>query len=112
VARIGYRTCHIGREVEREVRSNGFSVMRELAGHGVGRTIHEEPSVPNFFDRTSRSPLYDGLVIAIEPIIAAGTGAGVLASDGWTVRTADRTLSAHYEHTVVITRKEPILLTA
>lgn len=112
VARIGYRTCHIGREVERETRRNGFSVMPELGGHGVGRTIHEAPNVPNFYDRMSRARLHDGLVIAVEPIVAAGAGQGVLCADGWTVRTADRSLSAHYEHTIVITKGDPILLTA
>jgi methionyl aminopeptidase len=112
VARIGYRTCHIGREVEREARRSGFSVMRELGGHGVGRTIHEDPSVPNFYDRTCRAKLSEGLVIAVEPIIAAGTGQGILSSDGWTIRTADRSISAHYEHTIVITKGDPILLTA
>jgi len=112
VARIGYRTCHIGREVERETRRNGFSVMRELGGHGVGRTIHEHPNVPNFYDRTCRDRLHLGLVIAVEPIVAAGAGDGLLSADGWTVRTADHSLSAHYEHTIVITKGDPILLTA
>jgi methionyl aminopeptidase len=111
VARVGFRTCHIGREIEREVRGQGFSVMPQLGGHGVGRTIHEEPSVPNFYDRTCRAKLFEGLVIAVEPIIAAGNGYGVLMPDRWTVRTADRSLSAHYEHTVVITKGAPILLT-
>jgi methionyl aminopeptidase len=112
VARIGYRTCHIGREVERETRRHGFNVMPELGGHGVGRTIHEHPDVPNFYDRTCRTRLHEGLVIAVEPIVAAGAGQGVLSGDGWTVRTADGSLSAHYEHTVVITKGDPILLTA
>ena len=112
VARIGYRTCHIGREVERETRRNGFSVMPELGGHGVGRTIHEHPNVPNFYDRTCRDRLHLGLVIAVEPILAAGAGDGLLSADGWTVRTADHSLSAHYEHTIVITKGDPILLTA
>jgi methionyl aminopeptidase len=112
VARVGFRTCHIGREVNREVRRQGFSIMPELGGHGVGRTIHEHPSVPNFYDRHSRTRLFNGLVIAVEPIIAAGTGRGVLLADRWTVRTADRSLSAHYEHSIVITRGMPLLLTA
>jgi methionyl aminopeptidase len=112
VARIGFRTCHIGREVERETRRNGFSVMPAFGGHGVGRTIHESPSVPNFYDRTCRAKLFDGLVIAVEPIITSGNGMGVLLSDRWTVRTVDRSLSAHFEHTVVITKGEPLLLTA
>lgn len=112
VARVGFRTCHIGREVEREVRRHGFSVMPELGGHGVGRTIHEHPSVPNFYDRSARTKLFRGLVIAVEPIITAGSGNGLLMPDRWTVRTADHSLSAHYEHTIVITEGEPLLLTA
>src|SRR5262245_8361416 len=68
VARAGYRTCHIGREVEREVVKSGFNVMRELGGHGVGHTIHEDPPVPNFYDRSCRAKLFEGLVIAVEPI--------------------------------------------
>ena len=112
VARVGFRTCHLGREIEGEVRRSGFSVMPDLGGHGVGRTIHEEPSVPNFYDRTCRTKLFEGLVIAVEPIVAAGAGDCVLSNDRWTVRTADRSLSAHYEHTIVITRGAPLLLTA
>jgi methionyl aminopeptidase len=112
VARIGFRTCHIGREVERETRSNGFRVMPDFGGHGVGRTIHEAPSVPNYYDRTCRTRLFDGLVIAVEPIITTGNGRGILLSDRWTFRTADRSLSAHYEHTIVITKGAPLLLTA
>jgi methionyl aminopeptidase len=112
VARAGYRVNDIGREVEREAQRRGFSVIRELCGHGVGRTIHEAPTVPNYYEPAHRSRLTEGLVITIEPILAAGNGKGELQRDGWTVRTADRSLSAHYEHTVVITRGEPILLTA
>jgi methionyl aminopeptidase len=112
VARVGYRTCHIGREVEHEVRSSGFNVMPRLGGHGVGRTIHEHPEVPNFYDRTCRTKLFEGLVLAVEPIITAGNGRETLLPDGWTIRTADRTLSAHYEHTIMVTRGDPILLTA
>ena len=98
--------------VEGEVRRCGFRVMRELCGHGVGRTIHEEPSVPNYHEPRCRSRLTNGLVITIEPIIAAGTGRGELQRDKWTIRTADGTLSAHYEHTIMITKDKPILLTA
>lgn len=111
-ARVGNRVYDIGRAVEGEVRRCGFSVMRELCGHGVGRAIHEEPSVPNYYEPQCRSRLTNGLVITIEPIIAAGLGRGQLQGDKWTVRTADRSLSAHYEHTIVVTKGEPILLTA
>jgi methionyl aminopeptidase len=112
VARAGFRVSEIGRVVEREVRRSGFSVIRDLGGHGIGRTIHEEPRVPNYADPAANQILSEGLVITVEPIIAAGSGRAVVAKDGWTVRTADRRPSAHYEHTLVITRREPILLTA
>jgi len=112
VARAGSRVYEIGRAVEREVKSRGFSVLRELCGHGVGRTIHEEPSVPNYHDPRSCGKLSEGLVITIEPIIAAGAGKASLQPDHWTIVTDDRSLSAHYEHTIVITRGAPILLTA
>lgn len=112
VARAGFRVSEIGRVVEREVCRSGFSVIRDLGGHGIGRTIHEEPRVPNYPDPEAHQILTEGLVITVEPIIAAGSGRAVVAKDGWTVRTADRKTSAHYEHTLVITKGEPILLTA
>jgi methionyl aminopeptidase len=111
-ARAGNRVHEIGRVVDRETRRFGFRVIRELCGHGVGRTIHEPPSVPNYHEPRLRARLTEGLVITIEPIISAGSGQGVLQPDRWTIRTADGSLSAHYEHTVVITKREPILLTA
>jgi len=112
VARAGFRVSDVGRTVEREVRRAGFSVIRELGGHGIGRTIHEEPRVPNYADPDANQVLTEGLVITIEPIIAAGTGESFLAKDGWTVRTADRKPSAHYKHTIVITKGAPLILTA
>src|SRR5208282_3558151 len=102
-ARPGNRVCEIGRAVEREVRRCGFSVIRELCGHGVGRTIHEEPCVPNHYDSRFRTKLTEGLVITIEPIIAAGNGSAHLLPDKWTISTTDNSLAAHYEHTIVIT---------
>ena len=112
VARAGNRVCEIGRVVETESRRCGFSVMRDLCGHGVGRTIHEAPSVPNFHDPRHKTRLTEGLVITIEPILAAGRGQSELQPDRWTIKTADRSLSAHYEHTLVITKGAPVLLTA
>jgi len=112
VARAGMRVAEIGREVEREVRRSGFSVIRELGGHGIGRTIHEPPSVPNYLVRNSKDVLTEGLVITVEPIIAAGSGRVFLGADGWTVQTIDGGMSAHYEHTLVITNDEAMLLTA
>jgi methionyl aminopeptidase len=112
VARAGFRVCEIGRAVEREVRRAGFSVIRELGGHGIGRTIHEEPRIPNYADPHAQQILTEGMVITVEPIIAAGSGRTLLAADGWTMKTADRRPSAHYEHTIVITKGPPMLLTA
>jgi methionyl aminopeptidase len=112
VARAGFRVWEIGRAVEREVRRGGFFVIRDLGGHGIGRTIHEDPRVPNYADRGADQILTEGLVITVEPIIAAGTGVAFVARDKWTMVTADHSASAHYEHTLVITKGEPILLTA
>ena len=95
-----------------EIGSRGFHVVKELGGHGIGRTIHEPPSVPNYADFSAGHKLTEGLVITIEPIIAAGTGQVSLDQDRWTYRIVDRSLSAHYEHTIVITRGQPVLLTA
>ena len=111
-ARAGNRVYEIGRAVERTVRASGFGVMKQLCGHGIGRTIHEEPTVPNYFDKRFRSKLTEGLVITIEPISALGSGREKVLADGWTISTEDETLSAHYEHTVVITKGRPVLLTA
>jgi methionyl aminopeptidase len=108
----GNRVFDIGRAVEKETRRCGFSVMRDLCGHGVGQTIHEAPSVPNYHDPRFRQRLTEGLVITIEPIIAEKSGKGVVGADKWTIRTVDGGLSAHYEHSVVITKGAPILLTA
>ncbi len=112
VARAGFRVFEIGKIVEREVRKSGFTVVRELGGHGIGRTIHEAPHVPNYPDLTARQIMNDGLVITVEPIISAGSGRVFTDKDGWTVRTGDHALSAHFEHTLVITSGAPILLTA
>jgi methionyl aminopeptidase len=112
VARAGTRVNEIGRAVDQEVRRHGFTVVRGLTGHGVGRTIHEEPSVPNHYDRWQRDVLTDGLVLTIEPLISAGSAATVQDEDGWTVRTRDGSLSAHHEHTLVITQHDPLILTA
>lgn len=112
VARAGFRVSEIGRAVEREVRRDGFSVIRDLGGHGIGRTIHEEPRVPNYADPEANQILTEGLVITVEPIIAAGSGRAFVAKDKWTMITADHSASAHYEHTLVVTKGAPMLLTA
>ncbi len=112
VARAGFRVWEIGQAVEREVRRSGFAVIRELSGHGIGRTIHEAPRVPNYPDTRDNQVLTEGLVITVEPIIAAGSGRVFVAPDKWTMITADHGASAHYEHTIVITKGAPMVLTA
>jgi methionyl aminopeptidase len=102
----------IGAAVERVVEARGFSVCAELTGHGIGRRIHEPPTVSSVYDASAAEPLTDGLVITVEPIIAAGRGDVVGLPDGWTVRTRDGSPVAHAEHTIVITRGEPLVLTA
>jgi methionyl aminopeptidase len=112
VARAGRGVSEIGRAVEAEVLRRGFHVVPGLDGHGTGRAIHEAPSVPNRFDPRQRDVLTEGMVITIEPIVSAGRAKPVEDADGWTVRTSDGSLAAHHEHTLVITRGRPILLTA
>lgn len=112
VARAGRRVSEIGRAVEREVRTCGFRVVRGLDGHGIGRTIHEPPSVPNYYNPFQKDVLTEGMVLTIEPIISAGSDRAIEGADGWTLRTADGSLAAHHEHTLVITSGRPILLTA
>jgi methionyl aminopeptidase len=113
VARAGVRLNEIGRAVQSEVQKAGFFVLPQLGGHGIGRTIHEPPSVPNHYVASDETVLTEGLVITIEPIISASTSRAVgPGSDGWTIGTADQGLSAHAEHTIVITRDAPIVLTA
>jgi methionyl aminopeptidase len=112
VARAGNPIRRIGRAIEHEARQHGFSVVHELAGHGVGRTIHEEPIIPNFDDPTCLGRLTEGLVITIEPMIIAGGRRIRRGDDSWTVLSADGTLAIHYEQTIVITAGEPIVLTA
>lgn len=111
-ATAGVRVNEIGRAVAREVRRWGFSVARGLAGHGIGRTIHEPPNVANDYDPLQTDMLTDGLVLTIEPMITAGSGGVAVGRDGWTVRTRDGSLAAHHEHTMIITTGAPVLLTA
>jgi methionyl aminopeptidase len=112
VARVGFRVNDIGRAVSREVRRSRFAVVRTLDGHGIGRTIHEEPRVPNVYEAAARRKLTRGLVLAIEPMVTSGSGRVVEAADGWTVRTADGAPAAHFEQTIVVMDGAPILLTA
>lgn len=107
----GNRVADISRAVQQMVESNGFSVVREYVGHGVGRSMHEEPQVPNFVDGKSSPKLRPGMTIAIEPMVNAGLPGTKTLNDGWTVVTQDGSLSAHFEHTVLITEAEPEILT-
>jgi methionyl aminopeptidase len=111
IAREGTRLGDICAEIEDEAQRNHFSVVREFVGHGVGRKLHEEPQIPNYGKRGSGPRLKAGMTLAIEPMINLGTAAVGLLDDGWTVRTADGMPSAHFEHTVLITRDEPEILT-
>lgn len=108
----GKRTGDIGYAVQSYVESFGYSVVRDLVGHGVGRNLHEKPEVPNYGTRGSGVKLKAGMVIAIEPMINLGTRAIVQENDGWTIRTADRKWSAHFEHTVAIRNGEADVLSS
>ena len=110
-ARAGNAVAELGRAVEAEVARRGFSVIRELTGHGVGRALHEKPAVPNFYSRWTAGTLREGLVLAVEPIVSAEPARVVQEADGWTIRTHNRCLAAHCEHTVMITRGAPVMLT-
>lgn len=111
-ARGGQQVADISRAVQETVESAGFSVVREFVGHGVGLAVHEEPQVPNFVESSGRPfRLKPGMTIAIEPMVNAGRRDVRVLNDGWTVVTADGKLSAHFEHTVLITDGEPEVLT-
>lgn len=111
-ATVGNRVEDISRAVQRCVEGNGFSVVREFVGHGVGKTMHEEPQVPNYVEPGKSSPrLRAGMTLAIEPMVNAGRPDVRVLKDGWTVVTEDGLLSAHFEHTVLITAGPPEILT-
>jgi methionyl aminopeptidase len=110
-ARLGNRVSDISRAIQNYVEGNGFSVVREFVGHGVGRSMHEEPQVPNYVDGKSSPKLRSGMTIAIEPMVNAGSPAVEILHDGWTVVTKDGMPSAHFEHTVLVTDSEPEILT-
>ncbi len=111
-ARVGYRISDISHAVQQYAEENGFSVVREYVGHGVGARMHEDPEVPNY-GRPGHGPrLAAGMTIAVEPMINAGGAAVKVLPDGWTVKTADGSLSAHDENTILITNGDPEILTA
>jgi methionyl aminopeptidase len=111
-ARAGNRLFDICGTVERYVTSNGFSIVREYVGHGIGTSLHEEPQVPNYVDRKNENPrLKEGMVLAIEPMVNAGKADSKVLSDRWTAVTKDGSFSAHFEHCVAITANGPWVLT-
>jgi len=108
---VGNRVGDISHAIQSLVEDAGFSVFRSLVGHGVGRYYHEDPHVPNFGQPGRGPKLSEGMTIAIEPMIGTGTSQIALMDDGWTIRTADGSLAAHFEHTVAITDDGPRILT-
>jgi methionyl aminopeptidase len=111
-ARAGVPINHLGRIIQASVQTDGYSVCPDLMGHSIGRRIHEPPNIPSYDAPGFDQPLTEGLVITIEPIIAAGRGTVTETGDGWTIKTSDATYSAHSEHTIVITTGAPLILTA
>jgi methionyl aminopeptidase len=107
----GNRVTDISRAIQDYVEGNGFSVVREFVGHGVGRTMHEEPQIPNFVDPNMNQKLKPGMTLAIEPMVNAGAPEVKILKDGWTVVTRDGSISAHFEHTVLVTEGQPEILT-
>ncbi len=103
VARPGNRLGDIGSAIESYVKQNGFSVVRQFVGHGIGKELHEDPSVPNYGTAGHGVKLYKGMALAIEPMVNMGTADVYILPDGWTVKTKDGKLSAHYEHTNILT---------
>ena len=112
VVRPGGRVSDIGHAVQRHVEAYGFSVVREFVGHGIGQRMHEEPQVPNYGEAGRGPRLVEGMVLAIEPMVNAGKPAVKVLSDGWTAVTRDKSLSAHFEHTVAVTASGAWILTA
>ena len=111
-ARPGNRLFDICGTVERHVTSNGFTVVREFVGHGIGTQMHEEPQIPNYIDRRNENPrLKEGMVLAIEPMVNAGAAGSRVKPDKWTAVTEDGKYSAHFEHTVAVTADGPWVLT-
>ena len=108
---VGNRVFDIGHAVQNYVEGFGFSVVREFVGHGIGRSLHEDPQVPNFGPKGKGVILKSGMVLAIEPMINAGSHQVKVLKDGWTAVTVDHSLSAHFEHTVAITSRGPEILT-
>ncbi|MGZ7029510.1 MAG: type I methionyl aminopeptidase, partial [Terriglobales bacterium] len=111
-ARIGNTVGDVGAAVQELVEANGFSVVREFVGHGIGTRLHEDPQVPNYGTRGHGARLREGMVIAIEPMVNAGTPGARVLDDKWTAVTEDGSFSAHFEHCVAVTEDGPVILTA
>ncbi len=112
VAQAGRMLNEIGRVVEEEAKKCGFNTLRNLTGHGVGRHIHEPPqSILNYYEPRDRRRLEDGMVITLEPFLSTGAAFAVEAEDGWTLKTADGSLTAQFEHTLVVTKGQPVIIT-
>lgn len=110
--RAGNRLMDVCGAVERHVETNGFSIVREYVGHGIGTKLHEEPQVPNYVDRRNENPrLKEGMVLAVEPMVNAGKAECMVAKDRWTALTRDGSYSAHFEHSVAVTSNGPWVLT-
>lgn len=110
-AQVGHRVGDIGAAVQWHVESNGFAIVRDLVGHGIGQNLHEEPNVPNYGKAGKGPVLRAGTTMCIEPMVNAGTWRVNQLDDGWTIVTADGSLSAHYEHTIAITDDGPEIIT-
>ncbi|MCM8787596.1 MAG: type I methionyl aminopeptidase [Candidatus Omnitrophica bacterium] len=109
--KIGRHIGDIGFTIEKFVEKNGFSVVKKFVGHGIGRALHCQPAVPNFGIRDSGHQLVEGMVLAIEPMVVVGSNEIEILDDGWTVKTKDNSLSAHFEHTVAVTKEGGWVLT-
>ncbi len=109
---VGNRIGDIGNAIQEYTESNGYSVVREMVGHGIGRNLHEAPEVPNYGKKGSGSKLVEGMIIAIEPMINLGTRKIIQENDGWTIRTSDKKVSAHFEHTIVVRKEKAELLSS
>jgi methionyl aminopeptidase len=110
-ARLGNALGDVSSAVQQHVEANGFSIVREFVGHGIGTELHEEPQVPNFGRRGDGLPLLEGMVLAIEPMVNAGRPGARLLNDNWTAVTEDGSYSAHFEHCVAVTKNGPLILT-
>lgn len=110
---VGNRLLDISKAIQTTVEAEGFSVVRDFVGHGIGKNLHEEPQIPNFYSSSAHNPrLQEGMVLALEPMVNEGTYKMKILADEWTAVTADRKLSAHFEHTIAVTRNGPSILSS